>query len=250
MAFFPTSITFCTRSIITGARKITSFVTIWRQTTQPNQQCALPVQLCTSSPADPEDAWVNRFNWDHIFTPTLLSHFAYGYVNRNEGYGSVAGQSPTAIEIPNAVAYNASPAAGFSGNGVTTFSRVGETTRGSAHLNKTTRPSHIANELDYLGPWRAHVEIRRRIPPSGSRFSGTANGEAGSVNFSALSTALNGVPSGDAFASLLVGAVDSGNLNVYNVSKYGAEQLAFLAARRRYLEGHLQADPELRPALG
>ena len=48
------------------------FVTIWRQATQPNQQCALPVQLCTSSPANPEDAWVNRFNWDHIFTPDAL----------------------------------------------------------------------------------------------------------------------------------------------------------------------------------
>ncbi|MFZ0594089.1 MAG: carboxypeptidase-like regulatory domain-containing protein, partial [Bryobacteraceae bacterium] len=46
------------------------FLTIWRQKTQPNEQCALPVQLCTSSPANPEDAWVSRFNWDHIFTPT------------------------------------------------------------------------------------------------------------------------------------------------------------------------------------
>jgi hypothetical protein len=55
----------------------------------------------------------------------------------------------------------------------------------------------------------------------------SANGEAGSVNFSALSTALNGTPSGDAFASLLVGAVDNGSLQVHNVSKYGAQQLAF-----------------------
>ncbi len=28
--------------------------TIWRQTTAPNEQCALPVELCTSSPANPE----------------------------------------------------------------------------------------------------------------------------------------------------------------------------------------------------
>ncbi len=85
-------------------------LTIWRQKNPPNEQCALPVMLCTSSPAKPEDAWVNRFNWDHNFAPTLLSHFAIGYVNRNEGYGSVTGQDPNQLpKIPNAAAYNASP---------------------------------------------------------------------------------------------------------------------------------------------
>ena len=201
------------------------FATIWRQQTQPNEQCALPVQLCTSSPANPEDAWVSRFNWDHIFTPTLLSHFAYGYVNRNEGYGSVTGQSPTAIEIPNAVAYNASPQAGFSGNGVTTFAGWGNN-QGLGVLNKTTRPSHIANELvtwvhgahtlKFGGEFRHLQQVFR-----------SANGEAGYVNFTALSTALQGVESGDAFASELIGAVDNGGLSVHNVSKYGAEQLAY-----------------------
>jgi len=62
---------------------------------------------------------VNRLNWDHIITPALMSHLAYGYLNRNEGYGRVPGQSATAIQIPNAVAYNASPAAGFSGSNIT-----------------------------------------------------------------------------------------------------------------------------------
>ena len=32
---------------------------------------------------------MDRFNWDHTFSPTLLNHFAFGYLNRNEGYGSV-----------------------------------------------------------------------------------------------------------------------------------------------------------------
>ena len=123
------------------------FVTIWRQKTHPNEQCALPVQLCTSSPANPEDAWVNRFNWDHIFSPTLLSHFAYGYLNRNEGYGSVSGQDPTKLpHIPNAAAYNASPAANFSGNGISNYPSWGNT-QGFGPLNKSTRPSHIINEL-------------------------------------------------------------------------------------------------------
>ena len=36
-----------------------------------------------------------------------------------------------------------------------------------------------------------------------------------------------GISSGDPFASLLIGAVDNGNVASYNVSKYGAEQLAY-----------------------
>ena len=39
------------------------FLTIWRQKSLPNAQCELPVQLCTSNPSNPQDAWVNRFNW-------------------------------------------------------------------------------------------------------------------------------------------------------------------------------------------
>ena len=98
------------------------FASIWRQLTIPPLQSILPVQLSTSDPADPEDAWVFRFNWDHIFSPTVLNHFAYGYVNRNEGYGSLPGQNPADLPmIPNAVSYNASPEAGFYGNGISNF---------------------------------------------------------------------------------------------------------------------------------
>ncbi len=202
------------------------YLTIWRQKTQPNEQCALPVELCTSSPANPEDAWVNRFNWDHNFGATFLSHFAVGYVNRNEGYGSVTGQNPNDLpKIPNAVAYNASPAANFSGNGVTNFASWGNT-QGPGYLNKTTRPTYITNELltwvhgahtlKFGGEFRHLQQVFR-----------SNNNQSGTVGFSALSTALPGVASGDPFASFVIGAVDNGNVNVYNVAKYGAEQRAY-----------------------
>ncbi len=202
------------------------YLTIWRQITHPNDQCALPVQLCTSNPANPEDAWVSRFNWDHIFRPTLLSHFAVGYVNRNEGYGSVPGQNAADLpHIPNAAAYLASPAANFSGNGVSTFTGWGNTS-GPGYLNKTTRPSYITNELVTWVKGAHTIKMGGEYRHLQQVFRSNGN-QSGTVNFSALSTALPGVPSGDPFASLIVGAVDNGNLNVYNVSKYGALQQAF-----------------------
>ncbi len=202
------------------------FATIWRQLTQPNEQCIMPVQLCTSSPANPEDAWVSRFNWDHIFTPTFLNHWAAGYVNRNEGYGSVTGQNPADLPmIPNAAAYNASPAANFSGNGVTNYQSWGNT-QGLGVLNKTTRPSYITNDLvtwvkgahtlKFGGEFRHLQQVFRQN-----------NNQSGTLNFSALSTALPGIQSGSPYASILAGAVDNGNLSVLNIAKYGADQHAY-----------------------
>jgi hypothetical protein len=202
------------------------YLTIWRQQTQPNEQCALPVQLCTSSPANPEDAWVSRLNWDHIFTPTLLSHFAVGYVNRNEGYGSVTGQNPNDLpKIPNAGAYNASPAANFSAPGITNFASWGNT-QGPGYLNKSTRPSYIGNELITWVHGAHTLKVGAEYRHLQQVFR-TNNNQSGTVGFSALSTGLPNGSSGDPFASLLVGAVDNGNLNVYNISKYGAEQRAY-----------------------
>jgi len=201
------------------------FVTIWRQTTQPIAQCQLPVQLCNADPANPEDAFVNRFNWDHIFSPTLLSHFAYGYLNRNEGYGSVPAQNPADLpHIPNAAAYLASPAANFGGNGASwaSFGNSG----GLGSLNKTTRPSHIVNEMltsvhgahtiKFGGEFRHLQQVWRQ------------NGnQSGTVNFTPGATGLPGIDSGNPVASFLIGAVDNGGLNVYNIAHYGAEQHAF-----------------------
>ncbi|HEY7307439.1 MAG TPA: carboxypeptidase regulatory-like domain-containing protein [Bryobacteraceae bacterium] len=202
------------------------FLTIWRQKAKPTEQCILPVMLCTSQVAKPEDAWVNRLNWDHIFTPTLLSHFAIGYLNRNEGYGSVTGQDPARLPmIPNAVAYNASPAAYFSAPGITNLAAWGNSA-GAGDLNKGTRPSWIANELmtivlgahtiKFGGEYRHLAEVFRNN-----------NNQSGTLGFSALSTGLPGASSGNPFASFILGAADSGNLNVYNVAKYGVEQVAY-----------------------
>ncbi|MBV9082832.1 MAG: carboxypeptidase regulatory-like domain-containing protein, partial [Acidobacteriaceae bacterium] len=201
-----------------------AYVTIWREYEPVTEQCNLPPQLCTRSPAIPEDAWVNRLNWDHIFTPTFMSHFAVGFLNRNEGYGSVSGQKPIP-QIPNAAAYNASPAANFSGKGISNFLSWGDSA-GPGPLNKTTRPTWITNELlswvhgahtvRFGGEFRHLQQVWRQ------------NGnQSGTTNYTALSTALPNVDSGNPFASFYIGAVSSGNVNVWNIAKYGSEQRAY-----------------------
>lgn len=202
------------------------FASIWRQLTIPPTQSYLPVQLSSSDPANPEDAWVSRFNWDHTFSPTILNHFAYGYVNRNEGYGSLPGQNPADLPmIPNAVAYNASPVANFYGNGISTFTSWGNA-QGAGYLNKTTRPSHIANDMVTWVHGAHEIKFGGEFRHLQQVFRDNYN-QSGTVGFNAQSTALPGVPSGDAFASFLIGAVDNGSLNVWNVAKYGSEQRAY-----------------------
>src|SRR5579864_4365316 len=188
------------------------FASVWRQHNPVTLQCQLPVQLCNYNPADPEDAWVSRFNWDHIFSPTLLNHMAYGYLNRNEGYGSVPAQNPADLpQIPNAVAYNASPAGNFSASGISNFTGWGNSS-GLGSLNKSTRPSHIVNDLVTWVHGAHEIKFGGEFRHLQEVFRVNGN-QSGSVGFSDLSTALPGTPSGDPYASMLVGAVDNGNLN-------------------------------------
>ena len=224
------------------------FATVLRQTTQPNQQCALPVQLCTSSPANPEDAWVSRFNWDHIFSPTLLSHFAYGYLNRNEGYGSVTGQNPNDLpKIPNAVANNASPLHGFGGSGINTFTSWGNT-EGPGYLNKTTRPSHIANELVTWVHGAHTIKFGGEFRHLQQVFRG-ANNESGWLNLRLLPRFIRHREwrSLREFYHWRSGQWQrqcAQRIEIWS----GTTRL--FSARRRYLESFVQSDTQLRSTLG
>jgi hypothetical protein len=41
----------------------------------------LPTQLATEGPYVVNYSFVNRFNWSHTFSPSLLNHFAVGYLD-------------------------------------------------------------------------------------------------------------------------------------------------------------------------
>src|SRR6185437_5616313 len=69
------------------------YFTSWWQRTAVNAQSDLPLALSTAQPADPENANIQRFNWEHIFSSTMNNHATLGYLNRNEGYYALNGKA-------------------------------------------------------------------------------------------------------------------------------------------------------------
>jgi hypothetical protein len=119
------------------------FASFYRQLVPVIANSQLPQPIASEVILDPANSWVNRFNYDRIFTATLLNHISMGYLNRNEGYGCV--NAPFVDDFPKiaGVAANSTPpqfqfADDFAQMGCNAGTPVG---------NTTTRPSFIVNEL-------------------------------------------------------------------------------------------------------
>ncbi len=189
--------------------------TIWRQTTPAKFFSELPQQLASETFSDPQDSWVSRFNWDHTFSPTLLNHFAFGYLNRNEGYGSVdykyAKDLPQIAGVP---AHDYPSVISLNGG----FADFGNST-GLNSQDITTRPSYITNDLVTWVRGRHTIKFGGEVRKLGQNIH-RANGgnSSGSFTFDAQQTGLPGVPgSGNSIASFLLGAVNSASVNLYSV---------------------------------
>jgi len=96
-------------------------ISLWHQRAPAKFFSALPHELATDTLSDPQNSWVNRANWDHTFGPNLLNHFAFGYLNRNEGYGCVNADAVDSLpKIGGVASHNTGPAISFS-DGFTSF---------------------------------------------------------------------------------------------------------------------------------
>lgn len=189
--------------------------TLWRQTTPAKFLSLLPLQLATEDYSNPQNAWVNRLNYDHTFGPTLLNHFAFGYLNRNEGYGSVdykyAADLPQIAGVPSHSYPPVVVIGGFQGFG---------SPRGLNTEDVTTRPTYNMNDmmtwvkghhtLKFGGEYRA---IEGNVHNAGN--------ESGTFNFDSSQTGLpTDVGSGNGAASFLLGAVN--NSSIYLISVRGS----------------------------
>ena len=69
------------------------YYTYWWQYAGVNAQSDLPLALSTASPANPENAPIQRLNWEHTFSDVMTNHLTLGYLNRNEGYYALNGKA-------------------------------------------------------------------------------------------------------------------------------------------------------------
>jgi hypothetical protein len=198
--------------------------TLWRQTTPAKFLSLLPLQLANETYSNPQNSWVNRLNYDHTFGPTLLNHFAYGYLNRNEGYGSVnfsyADQLP---QIPGVPSHRYPPAVSF-GDG---YRGYGNST-GLNNEDVTTRPTHNANDMVtwVKGSHTLKFGAEYRIIQGNAHNAGN---ESGSFNFDSGQTGLPTVSgSGNSMASFLLGAVNNASVNLITVRARYIRQNAYI----------------------
>jgi hypothetical protein len=201
------------------------FLTIWHQAAPAKFESSLPQAIATETYSDPQESWVNRFNWDRTFTQSLLNHMSMGYLNRNEGYGAVDAKFVNDFpQIAGVAGHNVPPQIQFV-NGE--FNQLGSNA-GVNVGNVTTRPTFIINDM-VTWTKKTHtlkfgMEFRRIM---GNVHSNT--NEAGTFSFGRNATGLLGVTSGSPIASFLLGAVDNANVTYRAVSSDYPRQTAWVA---------------------
>jgi hypothetical protein len=199
------------------------FASFWHQRAPAKFVSTLPQSIATETYSDPQNSWVNRFNYDKILTPTLLNHMSAGYLNRNEGYGCVnqdfVDQFP---KVPGVAGYNVPPAVSFSDG----YASMG--CNGGVNLgNITTRPTFIMNDAVTWtkGSHSFKVGMEYRKIMGNTHANG---GQAGSFNFGRGATGVDGAVSGNPIASFLLGAVDNGNATFRAESAFYPRQSAWV----------------------
>jgi hypothetical protein len=198
-------------------------ISLWHQRAPAKFFSALPHELATESLSDPQNSWVNRANWDHTFGPNLLNHFAFGYLNRNEGYGCVNADAKDKLpQISGVVSHNTGPGINFS-DGFNSFGCSGGVPAG----NITTRPTYIANDL-FTWIKESHTfKFGFEYRNIGGNIHSNSN-EAGTFNFGRGATGILGMVSGSPIASFLLGAVDNGDVTFRSVSNEYPRQAAYI----------------------
>jgi hypothetical protein len=194
----------------------------WRQFTGYNTATELPLAIATEEPTRPQNSPIARFNWEHTFSATLTNHVTVGYLNRNEGYGSLnlafIGKLPG---VPGAPGNNALPEFTF-GSG---FNQLSDN-KGSPSGNITTRPTWVINDvvnkvlghhtLTFGGEWRS---------VQGNVHDHT--NQAGTYDFESDTTGIPSLTSGSPIASYLLGAVGGGSVDYKTVPSWYPRQIVW-----------------------
>jgi hypothetical protein len=198
----------------------------WSQWTGAKYNSVLPQPIANESISDPQNSWVNRLNWTHTYSPTLIHHFSIGYLNRNEGYGSMnqdyVDDFPKVPGVAGEIfGYTSPPEVNF-GNGYRSY---GNST-GFNLDNVTTRPTVIGNILFTWVRNDHTIKFGAEYRNLGQNFHDAGN-LAGSFSFDSGTTGLRGINSGNSMASFLLEQVDSASSSFRTVDAWYARQAAY-----------------------
>ena len=199
-------------------------ISIWHQRAPAKFYSHLPQELSFDTYSDPQNSWVNRLNWDRTFNANLLNHLAFGYLNRNEGSGSVNQDFVDDLpQIAGVADHNVPPQIEFSDGFATWGSNAGVNIG-----NLTTRPTYVINDLLTWIKKDHTIKVGFEYRNIGGNIHYNSN-EAGTFRFDRGATGLLGINSGNPIASFLLGAVDNGNVDFRSVETNYPRQSAWIA---------------------
>ncbi len=189
------------------------FVTWHYRGTLPFTQYAFPAQIDTNNTRVPNYSEVVRLNYDHTFKPTLLNHFAIGYLDLlTEEYNASDPYVKDVPEIQGVYSHKHEPSINF-GDGYSSYG-------GNSDLI-STRPTWIANDTATWIKGKHSIEFGGEYRNLAYPTQTIANG-SGTFYFEPGSTGLLDypTPTGNSYASFLLGEVSSGNVAYYSLGAF------------------------------
>jgi hypothetical protein len=147
-----------------------------------------------------------RANWDHTFSPTLLSTLNYGYTSYGGSSGwAVMTDDPYVNSVPQipGVAHNEPSALQFQD-----YQQIGN--NNDYHVSKQ---SNIMNELMTWVHGKHTVKFGGELRKNELDYSWLYANQSGTFVFNRLNTGLSGINSGNDWASFLLGQVANANAN-------------------------------------
>jgi len=204
------------------------YYTYWWQYAGVNTQSDLPLALSTASPANPENAPIQRLNWEHNFSPVMTNHLTLGYLNRNEGYYALNGHA-NLPKVPGVANPDFLPQMSFG----SFYSQVGNSGVPDSSIDKTTRGTYALNDVFTRVIGRHTVKAGFEYHLAGTSIHLGTN-QGGTFTFNADTTGNKNCPAtaqcpGDPMASFYLGASGGASVSYYNVHAEYPRQYAYAA---------------------